>query len=566
MALAYEEKRKPFRPKVFWSKDKKESNTNEKSIKSSGFDIGESPSQKASSPSSFRYLSDKRNAEHKPMRFSSFRNHITTPPVKTEAFRVFVATWNVGGKTPTMDLNLNDFLPENDHSDIYVLGFQEIVPLNAGNVLVMEDHEPASIWLALINQALNNSLQDEPNNDNFQFPTSHSRNSSQDTKSASNYSSSHHPKTSSGGNSLIFQGPSLKSFSKAFMAQDRKHLKTCNCPVEMTRKSYRDACFAPFSCKHSKKQETVSSDEEEEEEEEGDDEMASCTVDGMGYMATPVNQRKYDLVACKKLVGIFVSVWARKELVQHIGHLRVSCVSRGLMGYLGNKGCISVSMSLHQTTFCFICSHLASGEKEGDELKRNYDVIEILKNTQFQRICRRSGRKIPERITDHERIIWLGDLNYRIALNYAEARKLLEDNNWDALFEKDQLKIEREAGRVFKGWNEGKIYFAPTYKYSSNSDSYLGETVTSKKKRRTPAWCDRVLWHGDGIVQLSYFRGESKFSDHRPVCGAFIVEVGVLAGKPKPTQTLQAKFEERIGPSNSFSFFPDKGGAVVKDE
>jgi hypothetical protein len=36
--------------------------------------------------------------------------------------RIFVATWNVGGKTPTMDLNLNDFLPENDDSDIYVLG------------------------------------------------------------------------------------------------------------------------------------------------------------------------------------------------------------------------------------------------------------------------------------------------------------------------------------------------------------------------------------------------------------------------------------------------------------
>jgi hypothetical protein len=129
--------------------------------------------------------------------------------------------------------------------------FQEIVPLNAGNVLVIEDNEPASIWLGLINQALNNSPQDQT--DNFQFHPSHSPNSSQDTKSASMTSSSHHPKTSSGGNSLIFQGPSLKSFSKAFMAHDRKHLKVCNCPVEMTRKSYRDACFAPFSCKVLKK-------------------------------------------------------------------------------------------------------------------------------------------------------------------------------------------------------------------------------------------------------------------------------------------------------------------------
>jgi hypothetical protein len=65
--------------------------------------------------------------------------------------------------------------------------------------------------------------------------------------------------------------------------------------------------------------------------------MTNCTLDGMGYMATPVHQRKYNLVACKKLVGIFVSVWARKDLVQHIGHLRLSCVSRGLMGCLGNK-------------------------------------------------------------------------------------------------------------------------------------------------------------------------------------------------------------------------------------
>ena len=37
--------------------------------------------------------------------------------------------------------------------------------------------------------------------------------------------------------------------------------------------------------------------------------------------------------------------------------------------------------------------------------------------------------------------------------------------------------------------------------------------------------CDRILWHGDGIEQLQYLRGESRFSDHRPVCGVFAVEV-----------------------------------------
>lgn len=51
-----------------------------------------------------------------------------------------------------------------------------------------------------------------------------------------------------------------------------------------------------------------------------------------------------------------------------------------------------------------------------------------------------------------------------------------------------QLNSEREARRVFSGWKEGKISFAPTYKYSQNSDSYAGQNTKSKRKRRTPAW------------------------------------------------------------------------------
>ena len=42
--------------------------------------------------------------------------------------------------------------------------FQEIVPLTAGNVLVVEDNEPASRWLAIIHQALNEP-QEQPDDD-----------------------------------------------------------------------------------------------------------------------------------------------------------------------------------------------------------------------------------------------------------------------------------------------------------------------------------------------------------------------------------------------------------------
>ncbi|KAL6225219.1 hypothetical protein ACLB2K_004070 [Fragaria x ananassa] len=433
------------------------------------------------------------------LNLSNFEQHSMLPSTETKEFRIFVATWNVGGKSPNNGLNLEDFLQVEGSSDIYVLGFQEIVPLSAGNVLVIEDNEPAAKWLTLISQALN-----KPQN-SCAFCSS---------------DSSGHGSTKSSHNSLnFFQKPSLKVISKSFKA-DSRILKSCNCPLEFPSHERRRLrkCSDPLN--------------------KLDSSNGSCDgrvdefLETAGLESPPSsNEMSYSLLTRKKMVGIFVSVWVRRELVKHVGHLRVSTVGRGIMGYLRNKGCISISITLHQTSFCFVCSHLASGEKEGDELKRNADVVEILKATQFPKICKNPNRLPCEKIADHDRVIWLGDLNYRVALSYEETRVLLEDNDWDALLEKDQLNIEREAGRVFNGFQEGQIYFAPTYKYSHNSDSYAGETSKSKKKRRTPAWCDRILWHGEGFEQLSYIRGESRFSDHRPVCAVFSVEVNLISKK-----------------------------------
>jgi len=72
-------------------------------------------------------------------------------------FRVFVGTWNVGGKAPCNGVNLDEWLHISSPADIYILGFQEIVPLNAGNILGADNNGPAAKWLTLIHQTLNNS-------------------------------------------------------------------------------------------------------------------------------------------------------------------------------------------------------------------------------------------------------------------------------------------------------------------------------------------------------------------------------------------------------------------------
>lgn len=418
-----------------------------------------------------------------------------------QSLRVFTATWNVAGKSPSSDLNLDNLLQIHREFDIYVLGFQEIVPLNAGNVLVIEDNGSAAKWLSLISQSLNKAT----NNDYCTLKRSSTNSNSFERKC-------------SGSGSMFLQRTSLKAASRNFRSESRRVFKSCNCAtIEPERKSYgKDSCFA---CQKSK-----SNGFEDPSSSEEDDNTNSVAADVSTVTPTSKNQHlRYSLIKSKQMVGIFVTIWVKKELVPLIGHLRTSCISRGILGYLGNKGCISVSMTFKQTSLCFVCSHLASGEKEGDELRRNLDVIEILKSTQFPKICKIPNANVPDKILDHDRVIWLGDLNYRIALSYHETKKLLEQNDWDALLNKDQLKIEREAGRVFEGWKEGRIYFPPTYKYSYNSDMYAGDTITSKSKRRTPAWCDRILWYGEGIHQKSYTRWDSRFSDHRPVCGTFII-------------------------------------------
>lgn len=99
------------------------------------------------------------------------------------------------------------------------------------------------------------------------------------------------------------------------------------------------------------------------------------------------NCGRYKLMASKKMVGVFISVWINTSLFNRysISSVKVCAVACGIMGYLGNKGSVSVSMLIEGTSFCFIVAHLASGEKKGDEGRRNHQVSDIFKRTYFTR-------------------------------------------------------------------------------------------------------------------------------------------------------------------------------------
>ncbi|KAL8114653.1 type I inositol polyphosphate 5-phosphatase 4-like isoform X2 [Apium graveolens] len=373
------------------------------------------------------------------------------PCTSTNVLRVFVGTWNVAGRSPigSLAVDLDEWLNLKEAADIYVLGFQEIVPLITKNVIGSEDTTEATNWNLLISQTLNDRhgnpwltpMLNPATSENYQY-----------------------------------------EFLERVFVTSAEPSHVIGQPHNQDRDQYASSM--------------------------------------------------YKLIASKKMVGVFVSVWMKSALVNKycISSVKVSSVACGIMGYLGNKGSVSVSMTIEGTNICFIAAHLASGEKKGDEGKRNYQVSEIFRRTAFSRVPRDGDRNHPLTILGHDRIFWFGDLNYRLYLKDELARKLIEEKNWTALQEFDQLKKELEEGGVFEGWKEGNIEFAPTYKYStSNCNRYSGGLPSrAGEKQRTPAWCDRILWYGKGVKQLSYIRSESKFSDHRPVSALFSTHIEVL--------------------------------------
>lgn len=475
--------------------------------------------------------------KHKRGKSETMRVHY----IKTKDVRMTIGTWNVAGRIPNEDLEIDEWLCMHQPADIYILGFQEVVPLSAGNVLGAETRRPILKWEAIIRKALNRSPERVAIHKSYSAPTSPILNNNGDlgptkiivpeTKVINilNWPEKAldiNPKVLSSGAKLRRV---LSLSSSARVSSD--WLAPNGVGGGLKRVHHSSGDLGLLWTEQQERKDTVDSlDDVSEQVLEEEDDFFEDPTDLVDEKPAFWDDRensnhRYVRIVSKQMVGIYISVWVRKRLRRHINNLKVSPVGVGLMGYMGNKGSVSISMSLYQTRLCFVCSHLTSGHNVGDEERRNSNVSEILKRTRFSSVL---DPEQPQTIPCHDQIFWFGDLNYRINKQDEDVRKLVAMKRWDELLYSDQLCKELRRGRIFYGWNEGIIEFPPTYKYEVNSDRYVGENPKEGEKRRTPAWCDRILWFGKGIKQLCYNRAEIRMSDHRPVSSVFAIEVEVF--------------------------------------
>ncbi|XP_064251157.1 inositol polyphosphate 5-phosphatase K isoform X2 [Passer domesticus] len=256
------------------------------------------------------------------------------------------------------------------------------------------------------------------------------------------------------------------------------------------------------------------------------------------FFMTVLSPLGYIKLSSVRMQGLLLLIFVKHAHLPFIRDIHTHYTRTGLYGYWGNKGGVSVRMSLFGHTICFMNCHLPA---HMENTEQRLDDFEKILEMQFE------GEGIPSPL-DHELLFWFGDLNFRIAdYGIHFVRESINNKRFSLLWEKDQLNMAKKKEAFLKEFKEGPLQFKPTYKFDLDSEVY----DTSEKKRK-PAWTDRILWKVKNLSEAASKEGEFPeeenpvsvtltsyvshmsygISDHKPVTGTFKLEMKPLVSDP----------------------------------
>lgn len=257
----------------------------------------------------------------------------------------------------------------------------------------------------------------------------------------------------------------------------------------------------------------------------------------------------YHLIAKHHLMEIKILLFIHERHRSRVAKTEAVTEATGIGNVVGNKGAVAVKLTLDDTSFCFVCCHLAAHEGAKFLQQRNDDVVDIMRNIERDKVY---GLPVIHRFNH---IFWMGDLNYRLDLRhllpaattwshvekFGYVRDLIASERFDDLTAFDELGREMRERHVFAGFTEGKLCFAPTFKVARGRPREY-------QQERVPSYCDRILWHSLSLhrnhVKLRRYGSVESVdtSDHKPIFGAFelVIPLGVrVYPMPAPRDCLK---------------------------
>ncbi|CAL5199676.1 unnamed protein product [Lathyrus oleraceus] len=233
--------------------------------------------------------------------------------------------------------------------------------------------------------------------------------------------------------------------------------------------------------------------------------------------------KAFERMGSRQLAGLLISLWVRKNLRKHVGDIDAGAVPCGFGRAIGNKGGVGLRIRVYDRIMCFVNCHLAAHLEAVN--RRNADFDHIYRNMVFSRSSTLlntaaagvstsahmlrgtnamgvSSEEAKPELSDADMVVFFGDFNYRLfGISYDEARDFVSQRCFDWLREKDQLRAEMKAGKVFQGMREAIIKFPPTYKFERHLPGLGG--YDSGEKKRIPAWCDRIIYRDTRPASVS---------------------------------------------------------------
>eukprot|EP01065_Artemidia_motanka_P018956 TRINITY_DN22346_c0_g1_i2.p1 TRINITY_DN22346_c0_g1~~TRINITY_DN22346_c0_g1_i2.p1 ORF type:complete len:1225 (+),score=411.36 TRINITY_DN22346_c0_g1_i2:271-3945(+) len=238
----------------------------------------------------------------------------------------------------------------------------------------------------------------------------------------------------------------------------------------------------------------------------------------------------HDYIKLASMVQFDIAIVAlvRKRHLMRVTNVEGSRVPTTHVSKCGPRGGACISLCYNNTSFCFLCCHLATDEEEDNSDMRKTNLNEVFSRAMV-------GMQDMDLLTQFHHLFIAGDLGSVLEVEKDQLQRFCGERKWKELHHlHDQLALQQIDEDLLPGFVEAPVDFAPTFADPAGKmqTAYRGRVLV-RSTANAPITCNSY-----GPV------GPATASGHAPVAAAY----NVKCLRPRPAcfmaeQTPRPEFQ-----------------------